>query len=157
MWPSRALVTVFALMHAISTYGFQPTTGRSLRLTTTELAMGKGLNKFKNKQADLKRKMELAKQQKREASGESVDEVKDDKAAPKTLTDEQIKERNDRKRFEELLQREGAKVLNDYTSDDYLNSKQEEEEITAARKYCTGAGVMGCKIDATFSDGLLPS
>ena len=89
--------------------------------------MGKGLNKFKSKQADLKRKMELAKQQK-------GDEPQEENKEPKNLTDQEIKERNDRKRFEQLLKQEGSKVLNDYTSDSYLNTKQEEEEITAASK-----------------------
>ena len=75
--------------------------------------MGKGLNKYKNKQADLKRKLELAKEQNKKDEGQE----------PKKLTDEEIKEQNDRKRFEQLLQREGAKAFNDYDSDGYLNIK----------------------------------
>lgn len=95
--------------------------------------MGKGLNKFKNKQADLKRKMELAKQQKKEAGGAEEDDAEEEGTKPKKLSAKEIKERNDRKRFEDLLKREGSKVLSDYTSNSYLNNKQEEEEITAAR------------------------
>jgi hypothetical protein len=90
-----------------------------------------GLNKIKGKQADLKRKLELAKQQNREAIGDTAD---DSDAASLALTEEEIKERNDRKRFEQLLEREGSKMLNDYDSDGYLSIKQEEEEMTASRK-----------------------
>jgi hypothetical protein len=97
--------------------------------------MSKGLNKIKGKQADLKRKLELAKQQKREASGENTDDPDSDDASSLVLTEEEIKERNDRKRFEQLLEREGSKMLNNYDSDGYLSIKQEEEEITASRKY----------------------
>lgn len=46
------------------------------------------------------------------------------------LTDQQIKERNDRLRFEELLQRSGT-VLNEYSADGYMSKKQEEEESDA--------------------------
>lgn len=95
--------------------------------STTQLGMGKGFNKAKNKQADLKREMGLAKKQnKPEDSGAS-------RNSSKPLSAEEIKERNDRKRFDELLQRGGAQVHNDYSADGYLNSKQEEEEVTAAR------------------------
>ena len=95
--------------------------------------MGKGLNKSKNKQADLQRKMELAKQQKLKEQG--LDEPEAATTNQQQLSPQEIKERNDRKRFEQLLQRENMnKMLNDYTSDGYLNKQQEEEEITAARK-----------------------
>lgn len=102
--------------------------------SSTALWMGKGFNKFKNKgQAGLQRKLELAKQQQKNPD-EAGDDVADDET-PKALTAEQIKERNDRKRFEQLLQREGSKSLNNYNSDGYLSRDQEEEEITAARAY----------------------
>ena len=119
-YPLCLLVALLALLMAVA--AFQPAT---IRRCPTKLHMGKGLNKFKSKQADLKRKMELAKQQKGDEPPEEE---------PKKLTDQEIKERNDRKRFEQLLKQEGSKVLNDYTSDSYLNTKQEEEEITAASK-----------------------
>jgi len=103
----------------------------------TELYMGKGLNKQKNKQMDLKRKMELAKLQK-----QGIDTDADTDAAASAendsklgLTQEEIKERNDRRRFEQLLQREGTKMFSDYESDGYLNTKQVEEEISAQRKF----------------------
>lgn len=83
-------------------------------------------SKSLNKQADLRRKMELAKQQKEEKIVES--------GLTLELTAQEIKERNDRLRFEELLKKEAGNVLNDYGSDSYLNKQQEEEEIAAARK-----------------------
>jgi hypothetical protein len=81
------------------------------------------------KQADLRRKLELAKQQNKEE-----DDDNQPVASKKSLlTDKEIKERNDRLRFEELLQKGSSSVLNDYSSDGYLNKNQEEEEIDAAR------------------------
>ena len=130
-----SIIAAIALMQAsILVDSFQPTAQSNSRFFSTELSMGKGLNKFKNKQADLKRKLELAKQQKREAAGENADETNDGDPSITGMSDQEIKEMNDRKRFEQLLKQEGAKVLNDYTSDSYLNNEQEEEEITAARK-----------------------
>jgi len=99
--------------------------------------MGKGLSKSKNKQADLKRKLELAKQQNNEGTTTtSSTEWTDEQEATTALTAEQIKERNDRKRLEQLLKRDGAKSFANYDTDGYLSRNQEEEEITAARKYC---------------------
>lgn len=95
--------------------------------TTTALSMG-----LKNKQADMKRKLELAKQQMPNPDGSPAMDAKADET-PKAVTAEQIKAQNDRKRFEQLLKREGGKSLNAYQSDGYLNKEQEEEEITAAR------------------------
>jgi hypothetical protein len=143
MKPRTTSLLSFLAVAAImlqSSNAFQPnlflsttaTTSTTSTTTTTQLSMGKGLNKIKNKQLDLKRKLELAKQQKQEASGEPVE---GDSSSKKTLSVEEIKERNDRKRFEELLEKAGANVLNDFTSDAYLNTNQEEEEITAQSKY----------------------
>ena len=87
--------------------------------TCFRLEMAKSINK----QAELRRKMEQAKRQKLASPA-------DEKAH---LTDKEIKERNDRLRFEELLKKESATILNDYSSDGYLNMQQEEEEITATR------------------------
>lgn len=95
------------------------------------LHMGKGLNSFRNKQAELKRKMEIAKQQK-EIDGEEVPVI-DDVTEKTSLTDIEIKEQNDRLRFQELLKRSASNVLNNYSSDGYLSKDQEEEEIEAAR------------------------
>lgn len=94
--------------------------------TSTSLSMGKS----RNKQADLRRKMELAKQQKEEVTSSGGGQAKE-----KPLTDEEIRERNDRLRFEELLKKEGATMLNDYSSQEgYLNKNQEEDEIIAYKK-----------------------
>ena len=83
----------------------------------------------------MKRKLELAKQQQKNPEEAGANGDDDDDETPKALTAEQIKERNDRKRFEQLLQREGSKSLNNYNSDGYLSREQEEEEITAARTF----------------------
>jgi hypothetical protein len=86
-----------------------------------------------NKQADLMKKLREAKQQAKEDSGETDDESASPKENAK-LSAKEIKERNDRLRFEELLATGGSSVLNDYSADGYLNRQQEEEEISAARK-----------------------
>lgn len=81
----------------------------------------------RNKQADLARKLELAKEQKKLETAEATGQ-------PPSLSQEEIKKKNDRLRFEELLRREAASALNDYSKDGYLNQAQEEEEINAQRK-----------------------
>jgi hypothetical protein len=85
-------------------------------------------SKAQNKQAALRQKMEAAKRQ----NQNSVSEISTEKSA--SLSDVDIKERNDRLRFEELLKKGAANVLNDYGTDGYLNRQQEEEEIDAVRK-----------------------
>ena len=131
-----AVALLFAANQASDAFTMPAAPLPSIHMTTRRsssnvvLGMGKGLNKARNKQADLKRRLELAKQQK---EGGSSEESNDTNKA-KTLSDSEIKERNDRLRFEQLLQRDGSKVLNDYSSDGYLNKNQEEEEITAASK-----------------------
>lgn len=57
------------------------------------------------------------------------------------LSDKEIRERNDRLRFEELLKKGTVHVMNDYSSDGYLNRQQEEDEIDAVRK-CTFAAFL---------------
>lgn len=99
------------------------------RSTLTTLGMAKSINK----QADLMKKLKEAKQQAKESSGETDDEPAP--PAEKTkLSANEIKERNDRLRFQQLLEEGGTSMLNDYSSDGYLNRQQEEEEISAARK-----------------------
>jgi hypothetical protein len=80
--------------------------------------MAKGLNKAKNKQAAFLDKLAKAHNNQQKDNAD--------------LSDEEVKERNDRLRFEELLMN-GA-FSNDDSSDSYLNREQEEEEITATRK-----------------------
>jgi hypothetical protein len=83
-----------------------------------------------NKQAELLRKMELAKKSKEDGGSMDIDEEEQTGA----LTDREMKEKNDRLRFAELLKKESSNVLNDFSSDGYLSKQQEEEEITAMRK-----------------------
>jgi hypothetical protein len=92
-----------------------------------------GMAKSINKQADLMKKLQQAKQQAKESSGETDDESASSTENTK-LSAKEIKERNDRLRFKQLLETGGSSVLNDYSSDGYLNRQQEEEEISAARK-----------------------
>jgi hypothetical protein len=88
------------------------------------LGMGKGLNKARNKQGELARRLELAKQQRENSAPD------DQKAR---LSDEEIKIRNDRLRFEEMLR---ANVAlggeNDFYNYDetgkYLSSLQSESD-----------------------------
>lgn len=101
----------------------------SKRLSYTALDMGKGLNKAKNKQAALAKKMDLARQQK---EGVVQDDASD--KSIQSLSDAEIKKRNDQLRFEQLLQQESSNVLNNYSKDGYLSKEQEEEEISAARR-----------------------
>ena len=90
--------------------------------------MGKGLNRA-NKQADLRRKMELAKQQNRENAGTKQEKKKYE------LSDDEIKERNDRLRFEELLKGSTSSAFSDYSSDGYQNKAQEEQDSILQRTY----------------------
>lgn len=85
--------------------------------------------KMKNKQAELAKKMADAKNQ--AGGGTPVDDV----SATAKLSAQEVKEQNDRLRFEELLKTQASSVLNDYSSDGYLNKKQEEEEIMASSEY----------------------
>jgi len=104
------------------------------RSTSTQSAVALFMGKGKNKQLLLKQKLEDAKRQKLKDNANNDDAV-GDSAAKKQLTDKEIRERNDRLRFEELLKKGSATVFNDYSSDGYLNKQQEEEEIDAFRKY----------------------
>lgn len=88
------------------------------RVSSSYLYMA-GSKSLKSKQAALRQKMEQAKRQKEEP--------------PSSFTDEEIRQRNDRLRFAELLQRGGGALSSDGT--EYLNRKQEEEEIDAVRKF----------------------
>jgi hypothetical protein len=109
---------------------FQPaiTTSKSSRWTTsTTLFMGKLL---RNKQAELQKKMALAKKQNASNQDGNTDDNTEEK-----LSDKEIKERNDRKRFDELLR--GTTISNSGNSDDsldYLSEQQEEEQIDAYQR-----------------------
>lgn len=92
----------------------------------TSLSMGK----MRNKQAELQRKMIMAKQQAAEKEKEGNSQGRKEK-----LTDEEIKETNDRKRFEELLNSHSASIgaIGEKDSEIYLSQEQEEENINAYR------------------------
>lgn len=99
--------------------------------SSTSLFMGK----MKNKQAELQRKMMLAKQQRaNEDDAESSSKAGEDK---RRMTDQELKEMNDRKRFEELLNSQSASIgaTDAKSSENYLSEEQEEENIDAYRKY----------------------
>mmetsp|Transcript_16147 Transcript_16147/g.23752 ORF Transcript_16147/g.23752 Transcript_16147/m.23752 type:complete len:294 (+) Transcript_16147:113-994(+) len=89
--------------------------------SSSALSMGKGLNKGRNKQAELAKKLELARQQ-REGTLEDG-EIK--------LTNEQMKEKNDRLRFQEML--ENTPTGANMNADDYQSESQLEEDISARR------------------------
>jgi hypothetical protein len=107
--------------------GFAVLPSQNERAALTRVRMGE--SNSRNKQADLLRKMELAKQQ-----HHTADEVvpEGDKQILK-LTDKQIKEQNDQLRFKELLKRSASKDLKGYSSNGYLNAQQEKEEMLAQR------------------------
>lgn len=83
------------------------------------LGMGKGLGRSRNKQQELARKMALAKKQNQGQGG-----------SKEKLSAKEIKERNDRLRFEQLLKTQSASV-GGISDDEYLTPQQEEKELTA--------------------------
>ena len=100
---------------------------RTEKLSQSAL-FGKGLNKARNKQAALREKLAKAREQNQKTDNSAVSKS----PSEKRLTDREIKEINDRRRFEELLQK-GAPVLSNYEQNGYLSKEQEEEEISAAQ------------------------
>jgi len=92
------------------------------RMSSTSLFMGE-FNK-RNKQADLMAKMKAAKAQ-REQSSSTADDLSVTKKSR-----EAIKEENDRKRFEDLLNRSSSSAA----STSYLTVEQEEENADAGFK-----------------------
>lgn len=93
--------------------------------SVTTLGMAK---KMRNKQLELVKKMAMAKEQNLKQDG-----TMDDSKAVDRLSDRELKEQNDRRRFEEMLQKQTAS-LNFVSSDGYLSREQEEAEIDAYRK-----------------------
>eukprot|EP00531_Pseudo-nitzschia_arenysensis_P004564 CAMPEP_0116136282 /NCGR_PEP_ID=MMETSP0329-20121206/11638_1 /TAXON_ID=697910 /ORGANISM="Pseudo-nitzschia arenysensis, Strain B593" /LENGTH=280 /DNA_ID=CAMNT_0003631133 /DNA_START=101 /DNA_END=940 /DNA_ORIENTATION=+ len=97
--------------------------------TSAALFMGK----LRNKQAELQRKMMLAKQQAAQKANENDDDSSTGGKQKLRMTDEELKEANDRKRFDELLNSQSASI-GAQSSDNYLSQEQEEENIDAFRK-----------------------
>lgn len=116
------ICTISFVFDSIEAFSTIPLCRRLHPVSVVVLDMAK-----RNKQAELRQKLEEAKRQ-------NETNVSLDKEETIKLTASKIKERNDRLRFEELLKKAGANVFNDYSSDGYLNKAQEEEEINAARK-----------------------
>ena len=110
-----------------------------VRLGSTSLCMGK----LRNKQAELQRKMMLAKQQNAQKAKENGDDSK------VRMTDEELKEANDRKRFDELLNSSSA-MIGEKSSDSYLTQEQEEENIDAYRKFFSVAEYKSFVTDLDF-------
>lgn len=110
------------------------------------------MGKLRSRQAELQRKMTLAKKQNASSkdaqpaattttsSSSTAQQQTDDDGVDTTntntalsrLSDQEMKEQNDRKRFEELLR--GYQVFTG-EDDNYMNEKQEEESIDAYRTY----------------------
>jgi len=92
---------------------------RSIQCRAASLPVA--LRAFRNKQAELQRKLELAKQQ-QQPQQQKV-----------PLTEEEIKIRNDKKRFEDLLNSESATagIMDEFKAGAYLTKTQEEEELTS--------------------------
>ena len=114
---------MLALLGVTSTQSFTIQTYQ-FNARNVAMFMGKGLNKARNKQGELARRLELAKQQ-RENS------VPDEEKA--ILSDEEMRIKNDRLRFEEMLRNTAVAIGNDFESGGYLSQEQEEEEIKLAR------------------------
>ncbi len=132
----KLLVIFLSITIPVGIHGFVSKT-RTLQIPQNNVVMGGssssssstvlfGAFHKRNKQADLMKKMQQAKEEREEKQPEEK----------KELSDEEIKERNDRKRFEELLNREGVTANNyDYgVGDNYLTKEQEEEDMTASQR-----------------------
>jgi len=100
--------------------------------SSTALSMG-GMNR-RNKQADLARKMALAKKQRLNPDA-TLDDMDDDKNKENRggLSDEEVKKQNDLKRFEDMLNSDASTVrtMDEFGGDSYLTKTQEEEEANA--------------------------
>eukprot|EP00535_Pseudo-nitzschia_heimii_P009518 CAMPEP_0197184494 /NCGR_PEP_ID=MMETSP1423-20130617/10007_1 /TAXON_ID=476441 /ORGANISM="Pseudo-nitzschia heimii, Strain UNC1101" /LENGTH=271 /DNA_ID=CAMNT_0042635315 /DNA_START=107 /DNA_END=922 /DNA_ORIENTATION=+ len=96
---------------------------------STCLSMGK----MRNKQAELQRKMAIAKEQAAQREKECNAYVGKE---TERMTDEEIKEMNDRKRFDELLNSNPVLIsgISEKGSETYLSKEQEEETIDAYQK-----------------------
>lgn len=125
-----ALVLMVALQSTDAFSVATPLFPRKQQQSLVTLKMAKGLNKAKNKQAALARKLQLAREQK---DGTTQKDDETNEASIASLSDAEIKKKNDQLRFEQLLKQEASNVLNNYSSDGYLSKEQEEEEISAVR------------------------
>ncbi|GKY99066.1 hypothetical protein MPSEU_000862300 [Mayamaea pseudoterrestris] len=100
-----------------------------VRISSPRTCLSMAKSKTRSKQAELRDKLAKAKQEK--LSGGAADSASSNDATLLKLSAEEIKEQNDRRRFEQLLRSQGGSVLNDFSKDGYLSQQQEEEEIIA--------------------------
>lgn len=105
------------------------------KMNTSCLFLAKSSSR--NKQADLRQKLEEAKRQnnnQQQSDSDNNASVTNNNVDDSSKENDIIKMRNDRLRFEELLKKSSGNVLNDFSSDGYLTKQQEEEEINASGK-----------------------
>jgi hypothetical protein len=105
---------------------------------TTFLYMAAGSRSL-NKQAALRQKLEQAKLQNFEQQQQQDTTITSltSSSSSKTgypLSEKEIRERNDRLRFEELLQKKGGAFIDSENDMEYKTRQQEDDEIDAVRK-----------------------
>ena len=105
--------------------------------TGSALGMAK---KLKNKQAQMLEKMKAAKRQAGK-DDESSTEVSADAAKGGRLSDEEIKERNDRLRFEELLKKQSSTASIPAKFYQLLAARSAKNLSLAVRMNCTTVGL----------------
>jgi hypothetical protein len=105
---------------------FAPSSNMPRRRASSAGSLGMA-KKLRNKQAELMKKMSEAKKEKEDPKAVETS------GATMKLTNEEMKEANDRRRFAELL-KTSAVSMNDVASNGYLSREQEEAEIAAYRK-----------------------
>ncbi len=90
----------------------------------------------RNKQGDLMKKMKEAKRQREISEGVTTEATNPSGEKKIRKSDEEVRKENDLKRFEQLLNSESATINYDIdgNSGNYLNKKQEEEEVNARCK-----------------------
>ena len=99
-----------------------------------------------NKQAALRQKLEQAKQQNFEQQQQQLQQQQQNTTISSSssssssvsgypLSEKEIRERNDRLRFEELLKKKGGAFIDSENDKEYKTRQQEDEEIDAVRKY----------------------
>lgn len=117
----------------IDAEGFQTATSLSISSTAkvSSTVLYRAFHK-KNKQADLLKKLNDAKE-KRENNDDVKESEKLSSTSKSRLTDEEMKKSNDLKRFEQLLSSDSATINYelDGTGTNYLTKKQEEDDIDA--------------------------
>jgi hypothetical protein len=88
-----------------------------------------------NKQAALRQKLEQAKLQNFEQQQQQQNTTTSTSSSVYPLSEKEIRERNDRLRFEELLQKKGGAFIDSENDKEYKSRQQEDDEIDAVRTY----------------------